>query len=265
MNEKVPNYQRLEFLGDAILDMASITHLFYRFPDKDPQWLTEHKMAMVSNKFLGAVCVNIGFHRHLRYSSAVLEPQIREYATELMEAKSTAGDSRDYWTTVSDPPKCLPDIVESYVGAMFIDSNFDYNVVQDFFNKHIRWYFEDMSIYDTFANNHPCTHLHNLLQTTYGCQDYRLMARELPAVDGVEMDKKDIVAVVMIHNEIIACTKGKSGRYARVRVANKAIEAITGLVPFEFRSRFGCTCHGKGSDGTAEGANLNTGPADCNV
>ena len=125
---------------------------------------------------------------------------------------------------------------------MFIDSNFDYNVVQKFFDQHMKWYFEDMSIYDTFANSHPCTHLHNLLQTTYGCQDYRLMARELPAPDRVEMDRKDVVAVVMIHNQVMAHSKGKSGRYARVRVAKLAMEAIEGLAPFEFRSKFGCDC-----------------------
>jgi hypothetical protein len=41
------------------------------------------------------------------------------------------------------------------VGALFVDSNFDYNEVQKFFDKHMKPYFEDMSIYDTFANNHP--------------------------------------------------------------------------------------------------------------
>lgn len=40
---KVPCYQRLEFLGDALLDMVCIEFLYHRFPDKDPQWLTEHK------------------------------------------------------------------------------------------------------------------------------------------------------------------------------------------------------------------------------
>jgi endoribonuclease Dicer len=42
--EKVPCYQRLEFLGDSLLDMACINFLFYRHPDRDPQWLTEHKV-----------------------------------------------------------------------------------------------------------------------------------------------------------------------------------------------------------------------------
>lgn len=258
MYEKVPSYQRLEFLGDALLDMASITHLFYRFPDRDPGWLTEHKMAMVSNKFLGAVCVNIGFHKHLRYTHSILEHQIRAYATELLEAKATAGESRDYWTTVSDPPKCLPDIVEAFVGAMFVDADFDYNVVQDFFHRHIEWYFEDMSIYDTFANHHPCTHLHNVLQTTYGCQEYRLMARELPSVG---LENKDVVAVVMIHNEVIAHSKGKSGRYARIRVAQSATEMLEGLAPWEFRGKFGCDCH---LEGEVKGKDAGIG-ADCGV
>jgi len=43
---KVPCYQRLEFLGDALLDMVCVEHLFHRFPNRDPQWLTEHKVSI---------------------------------------------------------------------------------------------------------------------------------------------------------------------------------------------------------------------------
>ena len=42
--EKIPSYQRLEFLGDALLDMACIKFLYFRHEDRDPQWLTEHKV-----------------------------------------------------------------------------------------------------------------------------------------------------------------------------------------------------------------------------
>ena len=262
--EKVPNYERLEFLGDALLDMASITHLFFRFPDKDPQWLTEHKMAMVSNKFLGAVCVNMGFHRHLRHSNGMLRHQIQEYVTDLTEAKRVAGDARDYWTTVSDPPKCLPDIVEAFIGAMFIDSNFNYGEVLRFFDEHIKWFFEDMSLYDSFANNHPCTHLHNLLQTTYGCMDYRLMARELPSIG--DSEKKDVVAVVMVHNEVVAYSKGKSGRYARLRAANLALDVVKGLAPYEFRAKFACDCSFKVGENSAQRVEALTAQmGDCNI
>jgi endoribonuclease Dicer len=41
---KVPCYQRLEFLGDSLLDMVCVEDLFERYPDRDPQWLTEHKV-----------------------------------------------------------------------------------------------------------------------------------------------------------------------------------------------------------------------------
>lgn len=41
---KVPCYQRLEFLGDSLIDMVCVEDLFARYPDRDPQWLTEHKV-----------------------------------------------------------------------------------------------------------------------------------------------------------------------------------------------------------------------------
>ena len=46
----IPCYQRLEFLGDALLDMACVNFLFDRHPERDPQWLTEHKVSFVSNR-----------------------------------------------------------------------------------------------------------------------------------------------------------------------------------------------------------------------
>jgi endoribonuclease Dicer len=37
-------------------------------------------------------------------------------------------------------------MVEAFVGAMFIDADFDYTVVQDFFDQHIKPYFDDIEI-----------------------------------------------------------------------------------------------------------------------
>ena len=53
----------------------------------------------------------------------------------------------------------MPDIVEAYVGAMFIDADFDYGEVQRFFDEHMKPFFEDMEIYDDYANNHPVVSL----------------------------------------------------------------------------------------------------------
>ena len=45
--------------------------------------------------------------------------------------------------------------MESYIGAIFVDSEFKFHEVERFFEAQIQWFFEDMGIYDTFANNHP--------------------------------------------------------------------------------------------------------------
>lgn len=249
--EHIPSYQRLEFLGDALLDMACVNFLYHEFPAYDPQWLTEHKMAMVSNQFFGALCVSLGFHRHILLFNATFQNQIGDYVTDITEARiqaeedavragKTRGEcSPDYWTSVRQPPKCLPDIVEAYVGALFVDSEYNYNEVERFFNEHIRWYFKDMSIYDTFANKHPTTFLTSFLQVNMGCADWSIITREIPTIDG---SKPSIMAVVMLHSRVVADYRAESSRYAKIGAAKMALEVLTGLPLPEFRDRYDCHC-----------------------
>jgi len=240
--ERVPSYQRLEFLGDSLLDLVCVTHLFYKYPDKDPGWLTEHKMAMVANKFLGALCVDIGFHRHLRHHHQSVSTQISTYVTELEEAKRLSRGAVDFWTLVNDPPKCLADMVEAYIAAIFIDSNFDYTEVQRFFDMHIKKFFDDMTIYDTFANGHPVTRLHHMLGESFGCNEYRVMADEILAEDAIT---KKVIAGLMIHTTVICGDVSKSAKYSKMRVAYDAYEELRGMAPYEFRNKFGCDCTSK--------------------
>lgn len=65
-------------------------------------------MAMVSNKFLGAVAVNLGFHKHMLYYSNPLMRQIAIYVEEIEAAEAESPDSPDAWVSTGDPPKvCL--------------------------------------------------------------------------------------------------------------------------------------------------------------
>lgn len=50
-------------------------------------------------------------------------------------------------------------MVEAYMGAIFVDSEFDFGVVERFYSEHIKPYFVDMTLYDTFANKHPTVSL----------------------------------------------------------------------------------------------------------
>lgn len=46
-------------------------------------------------------------------------------------------------------------MLEAYIAAIFVDSGFDYTVVEEFFDTHIQPYFVDITLYDTFANRQP--------------------------------------------------------------------------------------------------------------
>ena len=244
--ERIPCYQRLEFLGDALLDMASINFLFHRHPNRDPQWLTEHKMAMVSNKFLAALSVKLGFHKHLRSMGAAVEKQNRDYATELEHTEEKYPGTRDYWTNTSQPPKALSDILEAYVGAIFVDSEFNFAEVEHFFDTHIRWFFEDMSVYDTFANNHPTTYLHNLLTLTFGCTNFRLMADEIEAV--IPGDPSTSVAAVIVHGAIVGDGEASSTKTAKWNASKAALNVVRDMTRETYREKFKCDCKGEAKD-----------------
>lgn len=254
--ESIPNYQRLEFLGDALLDMVAVDYLFKRFPQADPQWLTEHKMAMVSNQFLGCVCVKANLHKHLLISTSSLLGQISGYVTELevaeeearLEAKSSGMQMRhSFWLSASQPPKCLPDIVEALVGAMFVDSQYDYSVVVKFFTRFIQPYFEDMALYDAFANKHPVTYLSKKMHQDLSCTQWRICTSNVPCPvdEGVRaLTESDVVCALLIHGEVFAHATAKSGRYAKVAVAKRALQALDALGKdmVVVKKAVGCDC-----------------------
>lgn len=256
--EGIPSYQRLEFLGDSLLDMACVMHLVENYTQRDPQWLTEHKMAMVSNKFLGAVCVRIGFHKYLRHNSHSITHQIMTFVDAIQVAEAEAKGARDYWTNVSDPPKCLPDIVEAYIGALFIDSGFQYSQVQRFFDRHIKWFFADMSIYDTFARNHPTTRLHEFLSVSMGCHNYRLMSGDIPGADGISTK---IIASVSVHGTMVGQGKAASSKIAKVIASSTAYKEMQGLAPWEFRLKYACDCKPEDAKHSIEGLHEMIGTA----
>ncbi|KAF1839360.1 endoribonuclease dcr-1 [Decorospora gaudefroyi] len=250
--ENIPNYQRLEFLGDSLLDMAFIMHLYYKYPDKDPQWLTEHKTPMVSNKFLGAVCVKLGWHIHIKQNDPSVGSQIRDYVMEAEEAEREAGGAVDYWVSISEPPKCLADVIEAYAAAIFVDAEFDFSVVHHFFTLHLKPFFQDMTLasYEGFASNHPTTRLSKILSISFGCSDWRMGARETDTL--IPGKGKAIAAMVVIHGKVHFYSLGQSGRYARVRASHAALEKLEGIPPFEFRNRYACDCVDQGSGGEAQ-------------
>ncbi|KAJ1286734.1 hypothetical protein BS78_03G374900 [Paspalum vaginatum] len=120
-------YQRLEFLGDAVLDILITRHLFLSHKDTDEGELTDLRSASVNNENFAQVAVRHNLHHFLQHSSGLLQDQITEYVNNL------EGSSMDRTSLLSSGPsrgpKVLGDIVESIAGAILIDTKLDLDVV----------------------------------------------------------------------------------------------------------------------------------------
>lgn len=51
-----------------------------------------------------------------------------------------------------------------------------------------------------------------------------------------------MLAAVMVHGQPLGEAVGTSSRYAKVRAAENAIEALEMLLPADFRHKFACDC-----------------------
>ncbi|KAK6239622.1 hypothetical protein QUC31_005091 [Theobroma cacao] len=121
-------YQRLEFVGDAVLDHLITRHLFFTYTNLPPGRLTDLRAAAVNNENFARVAVKHQLHVHLRHGSSALEKQIRDFVKEVQDELLKPGFN-SFGLGDCKAPKVLGDIVESIAGAIFLDSGRDTSVV----------------------------------------------------------------------------------------------------------------------------------------
>ncbi|PKA46582.1 Endoribonuclease Dicer like 1 [Apostasia shenzhenica] len=121
-------YQRLEFVGDAVLDHLITRHLFFTYTDLPPGRLTDLRAAAVNNENFARVAVKHKLHVHLRHGSSALESQIRDFVKDVREELSKPGFN-SFGLGDCKAPKVLGDIVESVAGAIYLDNGLDTLVV----------------------------------------------------------------------------------------------------------------------------------------
>ena len=82
------NNERLEYLGDAVLDLIIAELLFKKFPYKGEGFLTEMRSKSVSRKMLSSIAFNMGLQDHLIFSKAISKNQtaVRGMAGNALEA-----------------------------------------------------------------------------------------------------------------------------------------------------------------------------------
>jgi len=91
------SYERLEFLGDAILNMVVANYLYFRFPDQNEGFLSKIRTRIVNGKMLGFLSNEIGFDKF-----AIISKQVEE-----------ANGRNNY--------KIMEDIFEAFIGALYTD------------------------------------------------------------------------------------------------------------------------------------------------
>lgn len=79
-NNITNSYQRLEYLGDAVLDYLITCHIYESFPSYSPGKITEMRSALVNNVTFAEIAIKeLQLHKYMLHSSPILFGQISEY------------------------------------------------------------------------------------------------------------------------------------------------------------------------------------------
>ncbi|RME95567.1 MAG: ribonuclease III [Verrucomicrobia bacterium] len=81
-----PHNQRLEFLGDAVLELVLSAELFRRFPERDEGWLTQTRARLVRRDTLHRLARELELGKYLRLSAGEERGGGRKRASNLADA-----------------------------------------------------------------------------------------------------------------------------------------------------------------------------------
>lgn len=161
-------HQRLEFLGDALLDYLITRYLFEDPRCHSPGTLTDLRSALVNNTFFASLAVKYKFHKYLKYISDELFHVIDSFVKKFrFDSKDTI--TKGYTLLISEGeseyaedievPKALGDVFESVAGAIYLDSGMSLDQVW-------RVYFQMMKPeIEYFSSNVPKSPIRELLES----------------------------------------------------------------------------------------------------
>src|SRR5687767_2511740 len=157
-NASVPHNQRLEFLGDAVLQLVLTKELYTRFPAYGEGPLTKARAQLVNRKMLADHGKRLNLGKYL----------------ELSRGEEISGGR--------ERQSSLADAYEAVVGALFLDSNYD--TAREFILREFVDVFGELRVLPTIDN--PKGELQELLQAaTNEAPQYKLEATTGPDHDRV--------------------------------------------------------------------------------
>lgn len=190
---EMPHNERLEFLGDAVLELAVTEELYNRFPDYDEGKLTAIRAALVNYQFLATVGIVIGLEKAILLSRG--------------EAKDT-GRARAV---------ILANAMESLIGALYLDGG--YNEGKKFINEWIISRLHEIMVNGAYRD--PKSTLQEKIQASKKITpQYRVLEEAGPE------HKKIFKVGVYFDKEFVTEGEGYSKQDAEVDAARHALEKI---------------------------------------
>jgi len=108
------SYEILEHLGDSVLGVVVSSYLIERFPGENEGFLTNLKKEIVCNEMLGDLCQKIGLNKFYIIS---------KHNEDICNGRTNV--------------KKLGDILEAFIGALWLDSHKNIEVVENFIVKEL--------------------------------------------------------------------------------------------------------------------------------
>lgn len=185
--------ERLEYLGDAVIELIVSEFLFKKFTDKPEGDLTAIRSAMVRTETLAKVATNLEFGEKLRMSKG----------EEASGGKTNTA--------------LLANTFEAVIGALYLDQGF--KSVTSFLETHLFTQLDEImekSLYKDFKSTLQETVQANGKSTP----EYKVVNEEGPDHDKV------FTVEVKVDNKVLSQGKGKNKQTAQQQAAASALEKI---------------------------------------
>ncbi|VDD85878.1 unnamed protein product [Enterobius vermicularis] len=244
-------YQRLEFLGDAVLDYL-ITRFLYQHPRQySPGVLTDLRSALVNNTIFASLAVKYSFHKFVAHECVAVECHINiprswfydnhfvamcpglhlmiEKFVRLCMEKNLARtnfNAEMYMVTTEEEidegeeedievPKAMGDVFESVAGAVYLDCGKDLDIVWRVFYNLMKETIEEC------CNNPPKSPIRELLELEPERARFSKLERNL--------ETGKVRVTVDIQGKCRFTGMGRSYRIAKCTAAKRALRYLKSL------------------------------------
>lgn len=186
------NNERLEFLGDAVLDLVMSDILIHTFPEDTEGDLTKKRAALVNEMSLNEIALELKLDDCIQLGKAEMENGMNKNS------------------------RLLSSCLEALLGAIYLDSGFEESkrIIIELFSQKLEDVRNGRPLFDDYK-----TQLQELLQKKYHITpEYMLVNTEGPE------HQKIFEIEVQVKGKVVASATGRSKKIAEQNAAKKALE-----------------------------------------